>query len=1083
MTNKAQKELDAQVKKKRELDIKARNKERELLAKERKRKMDSTLKAREIRSDSIAKARKKIQKEKDKIAKYKSSRKYTDSIDRVRKERTDSITLARKLKTKRDQQLREEKAEVAKVQLEQKIKLSTEARERRQDSISEARKEIAEKKEELRKKKSDSLTQARKTKEQLAADKRKAQLEKLAKGYKSQEQKMMEEGLKEHERKKSNYSNQNFLKKPWTLNRQIFQNTVTRYNYYYNARNKYNNTLAELSKSGKTNYDSLLSIDALSSNDSKAASGNMDSVIRKTNMSIQIHDPRSKWFDDLYLLMGKAYYSKGEYEDALATFQYIASEYKPKPKPLAKVKLKKVADTVNIPSNLKASEEKRGGVHLLAHHPIRNDALLWMIKSYLKLGAVNDAMNILGYAEADVNFPKRLKGELNLLAAKINLESNSREQAIVNIKNAIKQGDYSKENERKLYFLLGQLFQLNEEYKASDSAFNKVVKMMPDPEMDFFAKLNLAKNASHLEDANMNKVVDMFEKIIGDGKYIDFKDRAYLTLGAILMNSNPEKAINNFEKAIKLSKQSNIKSEAYLNIADIHYKNEKYELAKSSYDSTLVLWGSTMTHPRFQEVNYRGQLLQDLVKELDVIRMNDSLLALSLLSEKDQIKNARKTIKKINSDKKAKIIAANAQVPETGAVQQDKNWYFNNQNTVASGQSKFIQKWGERPNADNWRRMAALQSNPEELVAGDSTGQIDEQEEALSQVSIKDYLQAIPKTDEQKALLLKGIENSYYNASVVFYAGLENYRKAITYLDTLNERFPENEFKEQSLYTQVLSYKKLENLLLANGKMETLKTKFPNSKYINMYLDTTYSQQLDGADLAINILYEDAYKEFKQDHFDIAIRKCVEASQKFATHKLMPKFSMIHSLSLIGKKEIAPAKEKLNSIINENTGSEEATLAQDVLILLNQVDSTQSDSSITTMNVKPSFEQNVNNGSWVMENYAPHYFILILKVIDDKLYPTRSAFNDYNKIKQSAFDLEASLSLINANSGLLVFKTFEDAQAAKKYLKDIQGQKILYANYKNDELDMAIISEKNFELFQQTRNLESYIKFYKQNYK
>lgn len=58
----------------------------------------------------------------------------------------------------------------------------------------------------------------------------------------------------------------------------------------------------------------------------------MDSVIKKCSFSTQIHDPRSKWFDNLYFLMGKGSYTKSDYESAITTFQFVANEYKDAPK-------------------------------------------------------------------------------------------------------------------------------------------------------------------------------------------------------------------------------------------------------------------------------------------------------------------------------------------------------------------------------------------------------------------------------------------------------------------------------------------------------------------------------------------------------------------------------------------------------------------------------------------------------------------------------------------------------------------------------------------------------------------------------
>jgi TolA-binding protein len=59
----------------------------------------------------------------------------------------------------------------------------------------------------------------------------------------------------------------------------------------------------------------------------------MDSIIRKVSVGIQIHDPRIKWSNDMYLLLGQAFYYKGNYDNAATAFRYIiASDQKSKNK-------------------------------------------------------------------------------------------------------------------------------------------------------------------------------------------------------------------------------------------------------------------------------------------------------------------------------------------------------------------------------------------------------------------------------------------------------------------------------------------------------------------------------------------------------------------------------------------------------------------------------------------------------------------------------------------------------------------------------------------------------------------------------
>ena len=60
----------------------------------------------------------------------------------------------------------------------------------------------------------------------------------------------------------------------------------------------------------------------------------MDKAIQKGSVVIQKHSINikgkeyCKWIDDNYLLVGRAYFYKGEFDEAAKTFNFIIDEYK-----------------------------------------------------------------------------------------------------------------------------------------------------------------------------------------------------------------------------------------------------------------------------------------------------------------------------------------------------------------------------------------------------------------------------------------------------------------------------------------------------------------------------------------------------------------------------------------------------------------------------------------------------------------------------------------------------------------------------------------------------------------------------------
>src|ERR1700733_12524859 len=111
--------------------------------------------------------------------------------------------------------------------------------------------------------------------------------------------------------------------KKFTNYRRFKQNMVTHYNYYYNANNKINLVVDRATSSQKDDYNKLLSFYPYSLDNTASQKKDLDSVILKCTAGILLHDLRNDWVDNMYLLLGEAYFYKKEFDSAAATFQFI----------------------------------------------------------------------------------------------------------------------------------------------------------------------------------------------------------------------------------------------------------------------------------------------------------------------------------------------------------------------------------------------------------------------------------------------------------------------------------------------------------------------------------------------------------------------------------------------------------------------------------------------------------------------------------------------------------------------------------------------------------------------------------------
>ncbi|MEP7128498.1 MAG: tetratricopeptide repeat protein, partial [Chitinophagales bacterium] len=253
----------------------------------------------------------------------------------------------------------------------------------------------------------------------------------------------------------------------------------------------------------KDDYTKLLPIYDIGNADDAAAGSEMDSVIKRLTVVVKLH-PKSKWTDDCYFNIGKAYYYKKNYDAALATFQFVSSEFKEKApstssaaskkkKKKGKPMTKAQRDAQREKEEAKASSDKEGGaLNFLKHQPIRNIDLLWMVRCYANLRNFSDAQAIIAYLEEGNKFPKELSEDLALTKAYVNIQQKQYEKAIDPMQVATDLTKNMKDKTRYT-FILAQLNQLNGNFANAIKKFGEVASLRPSYEMEFNARINAGK--------------------------------------------------------------------------------------------------------------------------------------------------------------------------------------------------------------------------------------------------------------------------------------------------------------------------------------------------------------------------------------------------------------------------------------------------------------------------------------------------------------------------------------------------------------------------------------------------------------
>ena len=141
-----------------------------------------------------------------------------------------------------------------------------------------------------------------------------------------------------------------------TAKSRFWQSFTAKYNTYYNGKQAYIDGALEKEKGNKDNFTEMLPLYTVGNKQSRSlGSGNFDRTVEKMEKTIKQHSIKAKpewkksrrktakdkeWLSrreynpflwKAWLIMGKAQFQKGEFDEAAATFSYMSRLYQTQP--------------------------------------------------------------------------------------------------------------------------------------------------------------------------------------------------------------------------------------------------------------------------------------------------------------------------------------------------------------------------------------------------------------------------------------------------------------------------------------------------------------------------------------------------------------------------------------------------------------------------------------------------------------------------------------------------------------------------------------------------------------------------------
>ena len=731
-----------------------------------------------------------------------------------------------------------------------------------------------------------------------------------------------------------------------------------RYNTYFNGSQAFIEGSLEKETGNHDDHTQMLPLYTVANKNSKTlGSSQFDRAIEKSEKAIRRHSIKARpawnkkrrktkkdieWLNrreynpflwHAWLLLGKSQFQKGEFEEAAATFGYMARLYQTQETILAR-------------------------------------ARAWQAKCYVEMGWLYEAEDLIIKQRRD-SIPYRATADWDYTLADYYIHHESWPEAVTYLRKAIRHERRRKQRAR-MWYLMGQIESLQGHRQEAYDAYRHVIRLSPPYELEFNARI---AQSEVMAATDARKTINQLKRMARSDNNKDYLDQVYYAIGNIYLSQrDTTRAIAAYEEGNKKATRSGTeKGVLLLQLGNLYWQQEKYSDARRCYGEAIGLLDQD--RKGYKELALRSKVLDELVPYTDAIHLQDSLQRLAVMPEAERNKAIDRVIeeliKKEKEEKRAQQEAeAEQQLAQQGGIgntqtmtqqqqptrtsPQSNIWYFYNPQAVSQGKQRFEQQWGRRPNADNWQRsnLTVLKMDSEEeensedsesSENSENSGQGSEPGDSIaSDTNVPDsipsdphtreyYLAQIPFTEEQKAASDTIIMESLFHAGIILKDKLDNLTLSHKMLYRLVSQYPDYEHNDEAWYHLYLIYARQGRWDLANDALEHMKQRHQESQWTILLSDPYYAENQRFGQHIEDSLYTATYEAFKAERYREVETNVQLSAQRFPNGQNRAKFLFIEGLSLLNNQKPDSCVARMKQIVENYPESEVSDMAGQIV--------------------------------------------------------------------------------------------------------------------------------------------------------
>jgi len=638
---------------------------------------------------------------------------------------------------------------------------------------------------------------------------------------------------------------------------QEYHTLTTKYNVLFNGKEAFAVGKQILEQAYEDNFYELIPVEPINLRgeniDESSIVPGFDRAEEKAVKAIQKHSMNingnqyNRQIDAAYLLLGKARYFDRRFFPALEAFNFLL---------------------------------KSG-----ANQSIFVQGKIWREKTNIRLQNHELAIQNLKPIAKSLNPRNKFYPLANATVAEAFINLKEIDSAAYYMKRAALAAPKRRSKARYL-FISGQLFESLEKTDSAQWAYEAITDLKRKAPRKFYInakiKQTLLNRSSVFEDR-----IERIERLLKNYENKPFEHVLNRSLGSLYLEERRDSlALIHFNRSLESpSIDSYTQIENYQDLSDYYFGKGNYLKTGDYLDKLLPLFDeSTVAHKKLKRK--RENLTEVIVYE-KTIQKTDSILSLLSMNQEEQLQFFQNYIDEQQSLAE-KILESQSKKSQFLTQKSTQNaFYFYNPKVVLKGRQTYKANWGNRPNVDNWRQTASIQT-----VLSKTTldSELSSKKAVFIQQTPESYVTALPKKENAKDSITRLNQKAYLQLGMIYKEKFGDFPLARMRLDTLLISNPPEAIAVQALYHLYRMNEKEFPQVAAENKAR-LVTDYPDTSFARLLSDPDNYD--DSGIITPETLYAKALDLFEKQDFKNVLREIESLEVVTSGSQMEPKIALL----------------------------------------------------------------------------------------------------------------------------------------------------------------------------------------------